>query len=321
MKTENTRRKFLKNTTLSALALGVLPLTVLSKEGSIDEAQACNETTVDRYGQGPFYKVNPPAISNKVLARNAEAGTRIVISGRVLDLDCNPIPDTLVDIWHADDSGAYDNVGFNLRGTTKSNAQGFYEFETIKPGKYLNGAAYRPSHIHFRITPPGKPTVITQLYFQGDTDIPFDTAASITSGIYDATHRIIQLVDRGDGVFDGTWDIAVEGDGVVDNGGTNNGEKTGIYSIHQDKGVMYKLAPNPFQDFVEIEFGVFNPAKASVVVFDMIGNQVANLKEEHFEAGKYSVSWNVPTDLPAGSYFIALKINELQVHYLKGIKM
>ena len=321
MKTENTRRKFLKNTTLSALALGVLPLTVLSKEGVSEEIQDCNETRLDRYGQGPFYTANPPSIDNKALARNAEAGTRIIISGRVMDLDCNPIPDTLVDVWHADDSGAYDSVGYNLRGTTKSNAQGFYEFETIKPGKYLNGTKYRPSHIHFRITPPGKPTVITQLYFQGDTDIPGDAAASIASGTYDATHRIIQLVDRGNGVFDGTWDIAVEGDGVTVDGGTGNGEKTGIYSIYQDKGMLYGLAPNPFQDQVKIEFGVFNSAQASVVVFDMLGNQVANLKEEHFEAGKYSVSWNVPADLPAGSYFIALKINELQVHYLKGIKM
>jgi len=311
MKTENTRRKFLKNTTLSALALGVLPLTVLSKEENIDEVQACNETTIDAFGQGPFYTANPPVIDNKVLAKNTEAGTRIVISGRVMDLDCNQIPNALIDIWHADDSGAYDNVGYNLRGTTKSNAQGFYEFETIKPGKYLNGTKYRPSHIHFRITPLGNPVLITQLYFKGDSDIAGDGAASISFGIKDATHRIIPLIDRGDGVFDGTWDIVVQGDG----------DKTGVNNIHQDKGMLYELAPNPFRDHVEIEFGVFNPAKASVVVFDMLGNQVANLKEEHFEAGKYAVSWNVPAELPTGSYFIALKVNELQVHYLKGIKM
>lgn len=316
MKSKNSRRKFLKNSSLGALAVSAIPLSLFSKNEDVTENQACNETTIDRYGEGPFYTAGPPEINNKVLAKNSEVGTRIVISGRVMDLDCNPIAEALIDVWHADDSGAYDNVDYNLRGTTKSNVQGFYEFETIKPGKYLNGTKYRPSHIHFKITAPGMPTLITQLYFQGDVEIPGDYAASVSSGPYDATHRIIALVDRGNGVFDGTWDIVVEGEG-----NNSGGNKTGIYSVHQDKGVIYKLGPNPFSNYLDIDFGVFNPAKASVLVYDAFGNEVANLKEERFEAGKYFVSWNVPVDLPLGSYFVALKINELQVHYLKAIKM
>lgn len=54
----------------------------------------------------------------------------------------------------------------------KAQSEGFYLFETIIPGKYLNGAKYRTGHIHFKITPSGFPTLTTQLYFEGDTDIP-----------------------------------------------------------------------------------------------------------------------------------------------------
>lgn len=316
METDKSRRRFLKNTSLGAIAAGILPLTTLAGEEGQQDVNSCTPTTLDYYGEGPFYTANPPQIKDKKLAKTSEVGTRLVISGRVMDLNCNPIPNTLIDIWHANNAGDYDNQGYNLRGTTQSNAQGFYEFETIKPGKYLNGASHRPSHIHFKITPPNKPTLITQLYFDGDTDIAGDAAASITNGTYDATGRIIVLNNRAQGGLEGTWDISVDGDGVIDNGG-----KTSLQNIHQNTGMVYKVAPNPFKGRVEIQFGVFNAAHAGLLVFDAIGNEVANLQEEHFEAGKYSVIWDVPQELPKGSYYIALKINQLQVHYLKVLKL
>ena len=129
------------------------------------------------YGQGPFYTANAPTIQNNQLANINEIGTRLIISGHVYNLECSEfIPNTEIDIWHANDSGTYDNSGFNLRGKTYSNAQGYYIFETVKPGLYLNGATYRPSHIHLKITPPGHNSLITQLYFEGDPYIPTDVA-------------------------------------------------------------------------------------------------------------------------------------------------
>ena len=35
---------------------------------------------------------------------------------------------TEIDIWHANDAGEYDNIGYNLRGKTITNSQGFYVF-------------------------------------------------------------------------------------------------------------------------------------------------------------------------------------------------
>ena len=78
---------------------------------------------------------------------------------------------------------------------------------------YLNGSTFRPSHIHFKITPPGFNTLITQLYFQGDPYLSTDAAASITSGSFDATNRIIPLVTNSNGDLEGTWDIVIDGNG------------------------------------------------------------------------------------------------------------
>ena len=308
---QNSRRQFLRNTSLAALSAGMLP-TLLKADNSLNpqESLACYPTTLDAYGQGPFYKPNAPAIVNNQLASQSEPGTRLVISGIVRTLNCSKIiPNTKIDIWHANNAAQYDSAGFNLRGISYSNSQGFYLFETILPGKYLNGSKYRPRHIHFEITPPGYLARITQLYFQGDTDIPADYAASITSGTYDATHRIIPLTLNAQGKYDGTWDIVVNGSGVV-----------GMEDIYLDKGIIYSASPNPFTDSLEINYGVFQTAKVNIQIFDIKGSLVATLDEKNLTPEKYTATWKPNADLPGGVYWVTLKINDLQVHYLKIIK-
>jgi len=164
---ESNRRHFKKNTSLAALSLGFLPVAVKAASklsaNNTKSAKDCDETTNDYYGQGPFYTANAQRLQGNQLAGMSEPGTKMTISGRVSNLDCSEvIPNTGIDIWHADDNGTYDNSGFHLRGQVTTNSQGFYVIETIKPGKYLNWASYRPSHIHIKITPPGFSTLTTQ---------------------------------------------------------------------------------------------------------------------------------------------------------------
>jgi protocatechuate 3,4-dioxygenase beta subunit len=305
----NSRRQFLRNTLLTSVAAGVYPVIAsgAAKKGPVID-QGCNTSTLDYYGQGPFYLSGAPVITGNQLAGPTEPGTRLIISGMVQNLNCtSPIANATIDVWHANNLGQYDTAGPNLRGITYSNAQGFYEFETIHPGKYLNGSVYRPSHIHFRITPPGFPTLITQLYFQGDTHIPGDPAASITSGTYDATHRIIPLTINGQGKYEGTWDIVVNG-------------PTGIEDIRADKGMIYSVSPNPFTDSVTIRYGLYKTARVSLKVYNMAGGLVALLDERELTPGKYTAEW-IPEDyIAAGTYFITLHVNDLQVHYQKVIR-
>lgn len=310
---KNNRRQFLKNTALTALSMGLVSSSLTASDHVENEEKPsimCDETTLDYYGEGPFYTDNPPTMENNQLAIATEVGTRMIISGRVFNLDCTEvIPNAIIDVWHANDAGQYDNSGFNLRGVTTSNEQGFYMFETIKPGKYLNGSAFRPSHIHFKITPPGFDVLTTQLYFVGDPDLASDNASSITSGQFDASHRIIQLEKNNEGVLEGTWDIVINGNGV-----------TGINDIHIDKGMIYSASPNPFFNTITIKYGVFRKSKISLLAYNMQGRLVAVLEERELASDKYEAVWNPDSSLPNGHYFIALKINDLQVHYLKLIR-
>ncbi len=310
--TDNSRRQFLKNTTLAGIAFGTLTNSnrSIAKEPETPNLE-CNITTLDYYGVGPFYTENPPLITDGIIAKTGETGQRIRISGRVTNLDCTEIlSGTIVDVWHANDAGEYDNVGYNLRGKVTANEQGFYMFETILPGKYLNGSKYRPSHIHFKITPPNFPTLTTQLYFEGDTSIAEDAAASLNSGQYDASHRIIPLKESADGVMEGTWDIAIDGEGTT----------TGINDLHINKGIIYSASPNPFTDKVTIKYGVFSNSNVGLFVYDIEGRQVAKLEERYLTSEKYEATWLPEATLPSGHYFVAIKINDLQVHYLKLVK-
>lgn len=306
------RRTFLKNTALATLGLGLG--TAANANAAINKPESlltCDRTTLDYYGEGPFYTEGPPMLENNQLAGSDEPGERMIISGRVLNLACSEfLPNTVVDVWHANEAGGYDNAGYNLRGFTRSNDQGFYLFETIKPGKYLNGNTYRPAHIHFKITPPGFPQLITQLYFEGDTDIPGDAAASITSGTYDASNRIIALSENTEGIMEGTFDIVIDGEGLP----------VGTNDLHLSTGMVYNVSPNPFTSELNIHYGVFKRAKVGLVVYNMSGSQVAVLEDRERTPEKYNATWRPEKGLPAGHYFIALKINDLQVHYLKVVK-
>lgn len=310
------RRKFLKNVALTGLSVGILP--AVTKANTFRALKSppppCNPTTLDFYGEGPFYTADPPFIgADFQLAPADEPGDRLIISGVVRNLDCTEIiPNAVIDIWHANDDGDYDNTGgYHLRGKTTSNASGVYIFETIKPGKYLNGAMYRPSHIHLKITAPGYPTLTTQIYFSGDTSIPTDAAASITSGTYDATHRIIDLTTNVDGKLEGNWDIIVDGEGV---------NVVGIESLHIENGMIYQATPNPFSDRLEIKYGVFKNANASISISDVQGRVVATLKEEFHKANKYTAIWEPSSYLEDGYYFVIIRVNDLQVHHLKVLK-
>lgn len=124
--------------------------------------------------QGPYYRPDAPFRTD--LTEAGMPGTRVTVSGRVLDPDCQPIQGALVDVWQADDEGDYDNDGANdppngeyvLRGRMTADGDGAYSFRSLIPGHYLNGNQYRPAHIHVTVSAPGFVPLTTQLYFEGD---------------------------------------------------------------------------------------------------------------------------------------------------------
>jgi protocatechuate 3,4-dioxygenase beta subunit len=111
---------------------------------------------------GPFFTPESPL--RRSLLEPGTAGTRIVVVGSLFSRDCRPIPGALLDVWHADDDGEYDNVGFKLRGHQFTDANGRYRLETIVPGLYPG----RTRHFHVKVQAPRGRILTTQLYFPGE---------------------------------------------------------------------------------------------------------------------------------------------------------
>jgi protocatechuate 3,4-dioxygenase beta subunit len=115
-------------------------------------------------------------------------GQRIIVAGRVTDEDRHPVSGALVEIWQTNAAGRYRHVkddhrapldpNFTGAGRTITDADGRYEFTTIKPGVYPwrnHDNAWRPAHIHFSLFGTSFRTrLITQMYFPDDPMFPYD---------------------------------------------------------------------------------------------------------------------------------------------------
>ncbi|MEM9907457.1 MAG: intradiol ring-cleavage dioxygenase, partial [Cyanobacteria bacterium P01_D01_bin.44] len=111
---------------------------------------------------GPFYTPDSPERAS--LLEPGMAGTPMVVTGQVLSLSCTPIANALVDFWHTNDQGEYDNSGYTLRGHQFTDAAGRYRLETIVPGIYPG----RTRHFHVKVQAANQPVLTTQLYFPAE---------------------------------------------------------------------------------------------------------------------------------------------------------
>lgn len=141
---------------------------------SLPATPACgddDEPTIEQT-EGPFFTTNSPERTS--LLEGGIQGVYMLLSGQVLGTDCQPIAGALLDFWHADANGAYDNVGYRLRGHQFADGEGRYQLETIMPGLYTG----RTRHFHVKVQRPNGAVLTTQLYFP-------DEANNATDGIFD----------------------------------------------------------------------------------------------------------------------------------------
>ena len=123
-------------------------------------AQTCGRLTPPQT-EGPFFKTKTPLRNSFVEGRSKNL---FIVSGTVLSPQCKPVANALLEFWHADEAGEYDNRGYRYRGHQHADAQGRYRLETIVPAEYPG----RARHIHVKVQAPGRRVLTTQLYFAGD---------------------------------------------------------------------------------------------------------------------------------------------------------
>ena len=154
---------------------------------------AIPQTLTEVTGPGDWGRLMGPAMLDLTTQHKAAPqGQRIVVTGRVLDENGRPVPNTVVEIWQANAAGRYIHAkddwpapldpNFTGVGRVITDAEGRYRYVTIRPGAYPWGNhknAWRPAHIHLSLLGPAFATrLVTQMYFPDDPLIEIDPIAN-----------------------------------------------------------------------------------------------------------------------------------------------
>jgi protocatechuate 3,4-dioxygenase, beta subunit len=181
-----------------AAAAAVLPL-LFSRAG---EAQ-----------QAPEVAAAPQHLfSAAQIAGRDEPGERLVIAGRVFAPDGDtPVAGITVYAYHTDATGHYTKTGAmrppRLEGWAKTDAEGRFEFHTIRPAAYPGRSI--PAHVHFILWGAGYPRQwVDELRFEGD---PFVTPEMLTEAAAAGKFSTVRPLERGtDGALHCTVNFRVQ---------------------------------------------------------------------------------------------------------------
>jgi hydroxyquinol 1,2-dioxygenase len=143
---------------------------------------------------GPFYRADAPEIPAGGNISRDHKGDPLEVTGRVVALDGGGVGGAAVEVWHANAEGLYENQEpdrqpeFNLRGRLRTDAEGRFRFQTVKPKGYalpsdgpvgqlmsaLGLGLERPAHIHFKVSAPGFEKLTTHVFDRSDPAIGQD---------------------------------------------------------------------------------------------------------------------------------------------------
>jgi protocatechuate 3,4-dioxygenase beta subunit len=191
------RRTFLLALTVAATTPAVRSLAFTAQD--VEFLRALERAQLDR----------PRVLTaNARIAPATEPGIPLVIHGRVFRHDGRtPAPDVIVFAYHTDATGRYDvpSAGphsWRLRGWARTDADGRFEFATIRPAPYPNRNV--AAHVHISLDGPGIPRQDAGLLFEGD---PFLTAAEQQDSAKAGVFGSVRPVEVRDGVQHVTLNI------------------------------------------------------------------------------------------------------------------
>ena len=186
-------------------AAGELPLLVdVFLETMVDEVNHGGRPGTESCLEGPYYARGAPLLEPPyVLPQRAnEGGDVLFFSGRVRSTDGAPLAGVLLDLWQADAAGRYSQFNyeeprFNLRGRLQTDDDGRFEVRTVVPASYeipkagptgeilsaLGRHAFRPAHLHVKLSREGWEPLTTQLYMDGDPWIDSDVVGAVKAAL------------------------------------------------------------------------------------------------------------------------------------------
>ncbi len=200
------RRGFLRNAT-TALALTIVGLGVLELTGCAKGSLFARSATDNKNNVGSW---------KTTIVSDQEPGEPLNVSGTIYAPDGRtPVEGITLSVYQTDATGNYssqstnggDNRNTRLHGSMRTNAEGRYEFRTIKPGSYPGTT--NPAHIHAFVSGPGYPEYWIDEYLFEDDRFVSEGLRRKAAG--QASFSPILKLRRGsDGVLRGVRDIKIE---------------------------------------------------------------------------------------------------------------
>jgi hydroxyquinol 1,2-dioxygenase len=152
---------------------------------------------------GPFHVTDAPELPMGADICLDQKGDPMLVHGRILDTDGNPVAGAKIDVWQANDEGFYDvqqkglQPDFNLRGVFRTGADGRYHFRGVKPKFYpipddgpvgkllasLGRHPFRPAHLHFIIEAEGYSRLVTHIFDPDDPYIHSDAVFGVKESL------------------------------------------------------------------------------------------------------------------------------------------
>jgi protocatechuate 3,4-dioxygenase alpha subunit len=169
---------------------------------------------------GPFLHIEVPYDGEEqmVAAGDPEA---IRVHGILFDGEGTPVDDALIEIWQANRAGRYAHPedrreeipledGFGGFGRCATDAEGRFEFVTVKPGPVPGpGGAIQAPHIDVSIFARGLlKRLVTRIYFSDEPEA--NEADAVLRSIEDPVERQTLVADADNGTV--RFDIHLQGD-------------------------------------------------------------------------------------------------------------
>ncbi|MEM9047489.1 MAG: intradiol ring-cleavage dioxygenase [Pseudomonadota bacterium] len=152
---------------------------------------------------GPFHVEGSPELAMGADICLDGKGERMLVHGRILDTEGNPLEGVVLDVWQANDEGFYDvqqkgiQPDFNLRGRFRTGPDGRYMFRAVKPkyyaipqdgpvGKLLSGLGRhcnRPAHFHYIVSKDGYDQLTTHIFDPDDPYINSDVVFGVKKSL------------------------------------------------------------------------------------------------------------------------------------------
>ncbi len=178
---------------------------------------------------GPFHVGGSPEYPMGANICLDAKGEDMVVRGRILDTDGQPLEGVKIDVWQANDEGFYDvqqkglQPDFNLRGVFRTGKDGAYWFKGVRPKHYsipsdgpvgallnaLGRHSWRPAHLHFILSKDGYDEVTTHIFDPDDVYIDSDAVFGVKESLIAEFVKVEDSAKLAEMAFAGGhyWDV------------------------------------------------------------------------------------------------------------------